>query len=88
MHENNGVLAARVREIRLDKCGADGITTLSHALSIPPRTWENYENGVTIPAWILLQFIALTDVEPSWLLTGQGNCYRDRSVESSRGASH
>jgi hypothetical protein len=71
-------LAARVREIRLETFGEDGVTPLSLAMRIPARTWENYEGGVTIPALVLLRFIELTGAAPLWLLTGEGGRYRDR----------
>ena len=60
---------------------------MSQAMNIPARTWEHFENGVMIPAWILLQFIELTGVEPHWLLTGEGDRYRIPPVKSSSGAS-
>ena len=72
MHPNSDDLCVRVREIRVERFGNDGIATLAQALDIPARTWEHFENGVTIPAWIILQFIEITGVEPHWLLTGEG----------------
>jgi hypothetical protein len=64
MQGSNDLLASRVREIRLDRFGNDGIATLSQAMNIPTRTWEQFENGVTIPAWILRQFIEISGVQP------------------------
>jgi hypothetical protein len=64
MQGSNDLLASRVREIRLDRFGNDGIATLSQAMNIPTRTWEHFENGVTIPAWILRQFIEISGVQP------------------------
>jgi hypothetical protein len=87
MQGNSDHLAARVREIRLETFADDGIATLAQAMNIPARTWEHFENGVTIPAWILLQFIEMTGVEPHWLLTGKGERYRVRPATSDRRAS-
>ena len=87
MQGNSDHLASRVREIRLEKFGGEGGANLSQALNIPARTWEHFENGVMIPAWILLQFIEITGVEPHWLLTGKGERYRVLPVKSVRGAS-
>ena len=36
----------------------------------------DFEAGVEVPGWIILRFIELTDVEPHWLLTGEGERYR------------
>jgi len=82
MQGNSDHLAGRVREIRLEMLGDDGIATLSQAMDIPARTWEHFENGVTIPAWIILQFIEITGVEPHWLMTGNGERYRVGSAKS------
>lgn len=87
MSRDGDELSPRVREIRRDKYGEDGIATLSQAMSIPAATWENFENGVMIPARIILKFIELTGVEPGWLLTGEGPRYRVRSATSTRRAS-
>jgi hypothetical protein len=84
MPRNGDDVSPRVREIRLDKFGEDGIATLSQAMKIPVRTWENFEKGVMIPTTIILQFIELTGVEPHWLLTGKGARYRVRSGSANR----
>lgn len=87
MTMNGDALSPRVREIRRDKFGEDGIATLSQNLKIPAQTWENFESGVSIPAGIILEFIELTGVEPHWLLTGEGARYRARSATAARRAS-
>jgi hypothetical protein len=87
MQGHGDLLASRVREIRAEKFGTDGVASLAKALNIAAPTWENFENGVLIPGWILLQFIALTGVEPVWLLTGKGDRYRVPPVKLRRGAS-
>lgn len=73
-------LAYRVREIRQDLYGEDGLETLARALGVPAETWRNYERGVTMPADMVLEFIVVTGADPRWLLTGEG----ERLSEESR----
>jgi len=68
-------LAARLREIRVDLYGEHGVPSLADALGVPPQTWLNYETGVMVPAHIVLQLIVMAEVNPRWLLTGQGGKY-------------
>jgi hypothetical protein len=86
MQENQADLACRVGEIRLQLYGEDGVAALAEALGIPARTWENFEAGVTIPGWVLLEFLRLTGSEPHWLLTGEGERYRGRPGVAGRQA--
>ena len=65
-------LADRVREIRQDLYGEDGLEFLARALGLPAQTWRNYERGITMPAELLLAFVVLTGADPKWLLTGEG----------------
>jgi hypothetical protein len=69
-------LAARVREIRVERYGEHGVRSLAEELGVPPRTWLNFEAGVTIPAEMILRFVEVTGVEPQWLLSGRGEKYR------------
>jgi hypothetical protein len=69
-------VAGRVRGVRVELYGEHGVPFLADELGIPPRTWLNYEGGVTIPAEVILGFIEVTDVEPRWLLRGRGKKYR------------
>jgi hypothetical protein len=73
------VLAHRLRAVRLDMYGEHGGPLLAEALGIPVRTWVRYESGAPIPGLVLLRFIAVAGVEPLWLLTGEGQRYRDGS---------
>jgi hypothetical protein len=57
-------LASRVRQIRLERFGEDGVEHLAGMLGLPARTWANYESGVTIPAEAILRFIAMTGANP------------------------
>jgi hypothetical protein len=66
-------LADRMREIRLDLYGEDGLESLTRALEVPAQTWRNYERGITMPAHLMLEFLVLTGVDPNWLLTGNGD---------------
>jgi hypothetical protein len=66
------ILARRVREVRRDLFGEHGGALLAEVLDLPPRTWANYEAGVSMPAAVLLRFVDATEVNPRWLLTGQG----------------
>jgi hypothetical protein len=69
-------LACRVRIIREELFGQNGGPLLAQRVGVPFRTWMNYEDGCTIPAQVILRFIEVTDADPHWLLTGQGESYR------------
>ncbi len=70
--DSRRAIAGRLRQVRRECYGEDGIYSLAVALGLPARTWENYEHGVTIPGEILLRFLVLTSTSPRWLLTGEG----------------
>ena len=78
---SNAVLARRVREIRAELFGEgpSSLEDMAAELSLPPRTWENYEAGVTMPATTLVHFLALTGANPDWLMAGSGERYSRRS---------
>jgi hypothetical protein len=65
-------LARRIREIRHDLYGENGLPVLAEALGLPARTWMNYERGVTMPGEVLLRFLDTTGTDPHWLVTGEG----------------
>jgi hypothetical protein len=67
-----GVLPGRLREARLALYGEHGGPMLAQALRISWRAWQNYELGVDIPGFILLEFLAQTRVRVEWLRTGEG----------------
>ena len=79
------MLARRVCQVRRDLYGEDGIPRLADVLRIPPRTWMNYESGVTIPALVILRLIAACDVAPHWLLTGEGGMIRTNGTTAPQG---
>jgi hypothetical protein len=69
-------LSERLRSLRTEFYGERGGPDLARTLGIPVRTWYNYENGVTVPAEIILRIVELTQVEPVWLLRGEGPKFR------------
>ena len=75
-------ISRRLREVRQELFGEHGGPELARRLSLPARTWYNYETGVTVPAEVLLAFIDQTGANPIWLLTGEGQHLR-RSGDSS-----
>ena len=74
--EEKNVLADRLRAIRVELFGERGGSEMARRLSLPVRTWYNYESGVTVPAETILRFMELTSAEPLWLLHGTGPRYR------------
>ena len=71
-------LASRVRAIREELFGEHGGPMLAQEVGVPFRTWMNYEDGCTIPAQSILRFLEVTNAEPHWLLTGEGERYCNR----------
>jgi hypothetical protein len=72
-------LADRLRQVRLDKYGENGGPLLAKEIGIPTRTWIRFESGDPIPSPVLLRFMELTGVDPQWLLSGEGETYRECS---------
>jgi hypothetical protein len=70
-------LAGRLRDVRLQLYGEEGMGRLCHWLGIPTRTWLRYEAGETIPADVILRFLAVTRVQAGWLLRGRGAQFGD-----------
>lgn len=68
-------LSRRVRAIREERYGTDGLAIMAGVLGLPEQTWRHYEAGVAIPAQVILRFIDATDAHPHWLLTGEGDKY-------------
>ena len=75
-------LTQRVRDIRMECFGDHGGPSLAAKLGLPFRTWANYEDGVTIPAMVMLRFIEATGASPRYLLTGVGPKYDPASADS------
>src|SRR4051812_16881671 len=74
-------LAERLTALREELFGERGGPELARRLGLPVRTWYNYESGVTVPAEVILRIIELTNVEPMWLLHGQGPKFRPSEGE-------
>jgi len=66
-------LAGRLRRVREEICGEEGVPDLARRLGVPVRTWRNYEAGVTIPGDVLLAFLDATGVDPTRLTDGDGH---------------
>ena len=81
---DKAVLASRLKLIRCEKYGEAGSADLAAAIGIPAATWANYEEGVTVPAEVLLRFMVLTQINPGWLLHGIGRKYKEPLGSSSR----
>jgi hypothetical protein len=77
-------ISERIREIREEVFGDNGVDQLADAMGLPFRTWLNYEAGCTIPAQVILQFIDLTTAHPHWLLTGDGDKFATKLREDRR----
>src|SRR5262245_64114696 len=71
-------LAQRLREVREELFGEDGVPLLAEALHLAARTWRSYEAGVDIPARVLLRFVEISGLSLLWLLTGEGRRYLKR----------
>ena len=71
-------LGSRLREVAHELHGDEGTEVVALLLGIPLRTLENYEAGVTLPAELLLGFIAVTGANPEWLRTGRGPRFAGR----------
>jgi len=65
-------ISQRIREIRHELYGEEGVSVLARTLGVPVKTWRNFENGVVIPGVVILRFIEVTGANPQWLLSGEG----------------
>jgi hypothetical protein len=69
-------LAARLAALRTELFGQQGGSEMAKRLGILSQTWDNYEQGITVPGEIILKLIEVTSVEPRWLSDGQGPRFR------------
>lgn len=69
-------MAERLREIREDLYGAHGAQFMADRLNIPLKTWLHFESGVVVSGQTILKLIVETNVNPRWLLSGQGPKYK------------
>jgi hypothetical protein len=77
----NQSLSRRLRQIRQEVFGEHGGPELARRLELPARTWYNYETGVTVPYEVLVQFIEQTRANPTYLILGEGEHFRDPTGE-------
>lgn len=77
-------IARRIREVREELFGVNGIDSMAQALGLPAATWQNYESGVSIPGEAMLAFLVVFGVDARWLLTGEGERFfsTDRNFHS------
>jgi transcriptional regulator with XRE-family HTH domain len=68
-------VADRLRTIRFELFGERGGAEVARRLGVSARTWLRYETGATVPPEVLLSYIELTKVNPTWLLFGNGPRY-------------
>ncbi|MGC8643380.1 MAG: hypothetical protein ACP5XB_26275 [Isosphaeraceae bacterium] len=68
-------LAARLRQVRDDLYGEHGAQFMADRLGIPLKTWLNCEAGVGMSGRLVLKLIVESNVNPRWLLDGQGPRY-------------
>jgi helix-turn-helix protein len=68
-------LGMRLRQTREELCGSDA-AGWARRLGVPAETWSNYEAGCSVPAEVLLAFLELSGVEPTWLQHGSGPKFR------------
>jgi hypothetical protein len=73
------LISARMREVRMELFGVHGGPMLAQQMGLPARTWADYENGVTVPAEVMLVFLEITGCAPRWLLSGDGPRFADDS---------
>lgn len=52
-------------------CGFLDVDSFANKVGVPTQTYKNYEEGVLVPATVILQFIVLTQVRVDYMLTGQ-----------------
>ena len=66
--EEQATFCQRIREVRVECFGDESVKRLADLLGIPARTWLNYEDGVAMPAPVLLRFLRVTGTSPESLL--------------------
>lgn len=71
-------LGDRLRLIRVELFGADGVAALAHRLGISARQWSEIESNDPRPSVdLLLRFVELTRADPVWVFIGRGQRYRN-----------
>jgi hypothetical protein len=72
MRDEQREMARRVREVRVERFGEQGVPIVADLLRVPARTWRGFESGARIPAPAIRRFLELTGTSPRWLRTGKG----------------
>ena len=79
------LLRDRLRLIRIELFGDDGIGELAARLGIAASVWHHYETEAdSMPAPLLLRFIDATGASAEWLLHGTGRRYCGHALVSER----
>ena len=72
MRDEQREMARRVRQVRVERFGEEGVPIVADLLCVPARTWRSFEAGARIPAPAIRRFLELTGTSPRWLRTGKG----------------
>jgi transcriptional regulator with XRE-family HTH domain len=73
MSDNNRIreICDRIRQLRVENCGARGKSTFARKLDISPSSYDYYEKGRLPPLDLLIRIAELTHANLAWLLTGK-----------------
>jgi hypothetical protein len=72
-------LARRLREIREEVFGEQGVPPLAEALHLSAIVWRSDEAGAEIPGPVLIRFVEISGASLLWLLTGEGDRFPRRA---------
>lgn len=72
--------AERLKKLRKEAYGDRGRSDFARALGIPITSYLNYENGRVPPIDMVVKMMALTRVNPQWLLHGKGQQHLPRDI--------
>ncbi len=73
--------AGRLGSLREAAYGKHGRSAFARALGIPLTSYLNFENGRVPPMDIIVKMMALTRVNPRWLVHGEGPQYLPKEAE-------
>lgn len=77
-------IASRLEILRHKLYGPRRLAEFAASTGMPKRSVWNWLRGTAIPAEAILRLIIEYDVEPRWLLTGDGPMLRDRARDEER----
>ncbi len=75
---NTGIICERLKQVRVQVCGARGQSHFAALLGLSPSTYNYYEKGRVPPVEVLDRTARLTGVPLLWLIRGEPG---DFSVE-------